>query len=278
MTDPEVSSETLAHGVLARDRSMLAHAITLAESASASHQTLVQDAVQRLLSRTGKAIRISVNGTHCANRNAFIESLGLRLIELGHRVAVLAIDPGRQHPRGSTPSQQTHMRDLSPQDEAFVHRSARDGCSAGVTRVTRTSLLLCEAAGFDVVLVETADDDPTHSLVSEMVDCCLVLVSSVVDDQSPNMRESPLTMADIIAVIKADGSSEPPASQLTATYQQALADLSPHGSWIPVAVACSVRIDVELDQLWQYVRQHRRQMIDTGEFIERREQQTLRWS
>ncbi len=277
MENPDIDSETMAHGVLARDREMLSCAIKLAVSDSASDQERVQSALQRLLSRTGKAIRISISGAHCDDRTAFIESLGLRLIETGHRVAVLTFDSDKQHPHVSTPGQRTAMAGLSQREEGFVHHSACAGQSTDVTRGARTSLLLCEAAGYDVILMDIVDDGQSNARAAEMVDCSLALVPSRADDQSPEIHEDLLAAADIIAVIKSAGSNEQIASQLASACQQALAERSPCGSWKPVAMACSANIECDLDELWQHVRQHRRQMIDTGEFVERREQQKLRW-
>ena len=277
MNKPLITGEELAYGVLARERALLSRAITFTESRLPKHQTLAQDALQRLLPRTGKAIRVGISGVPGVGKSTFIENLGLRLIEQGHRVAVLAIDPSSQRSGGSILGDKTRMARLSLQDNAFIRPSPTGGHLGGVTRVTRESLLLCEAAGFDVILVETVGVGQSETVVADMVDCYLVLMLPGAGDELQGIKKGVLELADIIAVNKADGNTVDDAQHAKAAYQRALSILQPVGSWKPLALTCSAVTGAGLDELWQQVRNHRRQLIDTGELVERREQQRIGW-
>lgn len=277
MSRVALNSEALADGVLARDRAILSRAITLTESSLASHQTQAQEVLQRLLPRTGKAMRVGISGVPGVGKSTFIEALGMRLIERGHRVAVLAVDPSSQRSGGSILGDKTRMAQLSLRDEAYIRPSPTGGHLGGVTRVTRESLLLCEAAGFDVILVETVGVGQSETVVSEMVDCYLVLMLPGAGDELQGIKKGVLELADIIAVNKADGKTLNDARQARAAYQRALSILQPGSSWKPLALTCSAVTGEGLDELWQHVRDHRRQLIDTGELVIKREQQRVRW-
>ncbi|NND91768.1 MAG: methylmalonyl Co-A mutase-associated GTPase MeaB [Granulosicoccus sp.] len=277
MVRSRLSSEALAAGVLARERATLARAITLTESTLASHQVLAQEVLQRLLPRTGKAMRVGISGVPGVGKSTFIESLGLRLIERGHRVAVLAVDPSSQRTGGSILGDKTRMARLSLLGEAFIRPSPTGGHLGGVTRVTRESMLLCEAAGFDVILVETVGVGQSETVVADMVDCYLVLMLPGAGDELQGIKKGVLELADIIAVNKADGSTLDDARQARAAYQRALSILQPAGSWKPLALTCSAVSGDGLEDLWEQVRAHRRQLIDSGELVARREQQLVRW-
>lgn len=277
MAKAALTAETVSAGVLARDRAMLSRAITLTESTLASHRELAQTVLQRLLPRTGKAIRLGISGVPGVGKSTFIEALGTRIIELGHRVAVLAIDPSSQRSGGSILGDKTRMASLSMNQAAYIRPSPTGGHLGGVTRVTRESLLLCEAAGFDVILVETVGVGQSETVVAEMVDCYLVLMLPGAGDELQGIKKGVLELADIIAVNKSDGNSLNDAKHAKASYQRALSILQPTGSWQPKALTCSAITGEGLDELWQLVRAHRRQLIDTGEFVEMRDQQNINW-
>ncbi len=277
MARQQLSSEELAYGVLARERSMLSRAITFTESTLPAHKQLAQETLQQLLPRTGKAIRVGISGVPGVGKSTFIENLGLRLIEQGHRVAVLAIDPSSQRSGGSILGDKTRMAALSLNENAYIRPSPTSGHLGGVTRVTRESLLLCEAAGFDVILVETVGVGQSETVVSEMVDCYLVLMLPGAGDELQGIKKGVLELADIIAVNKADGAGKTEAQHAKAAYQRALSILQHGSSWKPIALSCSAMTGDGLDELWQQVRNHRRQMIDTGELVARRENQRLSW-
>lgn len=277
MAKSVLTSEQLAYGVLARERAILSRAITLTESSLSSHRDIAQSALQRLLPRTGKAIRVGISGVPGVGKSTFIENLGLRLIQQGHRVAVLAIDPSSQRSGGSILGDKTRMQNLSLNENAYIRPSPTSGHLGGVSRVTRESLLLCEAAGFDVILVETVGVGQSETVVSEMVDCYLVLMLPGAGDELQGIKKGVLELADIIAVNKADGNTTTDAQHAKAAYQRALSILQHRTSWKPLALTCSAISGDGMDDLWQQVRNHRRQMIDTGELVERREQQRVTW-
>ncbi|MFK7890646.1 MAG: methylmalonyl Co-A mutase-associated GTPase MeaB [Granulosicoccus sp.] len=270
-------AQALADGVLARNRAMLSRAITMTESGLPAHQELAQSVLQRLLPRTGKAIRLGISGVPGVGKSTFIEALGNLLIDKGHRVAVLAIDPSSQRSGGSILGDKTRMTSLSMRDEAYIRPSPTGGHLGGVTRVTRESLLLCEAAGYDVVLVETVGVGQSETMVADMVDCYLVLMLPGAGDELQGIKKGVLEMADIIAVNKADGAAGSAALQARAAYQRALSIVQPARSWQPKALTCSALNGDGLDDLWQLVRLHRRQLIDTGEFVSMRDQQNISW-
>ena len=277
MARTELDAQAIAYGVLARERAMLSRAITLTESSLAAHRIKAQDVLQRLLPRTGKAMRIGISGVPGVGKSTFIEALGLKLIGMGHRVAVLAIDPSSQRSGGSILGDKTRMAELSMHEDAYIRPSPTSGHLGGVTRVTRESLLLCEASGFDVILVETVGVGQSETVVSEMVDCYLVLMLPGAGDELQGIKKGVLELADIIAVNKADGSTLRDAQHAKASYQRALSILQPSGSWRPRAMTCSAVTGEGLDDLWQQVRKHRRQLIDTGELVALREQQQISW-
>jgi LAO/AO transport system kinase len=222
-------------------------------------------------------MRIGISGVPGVGKSTFIETLGLKLIEKGHRVAVLAIDPSSQRSGGSILGDKTRMNNLSMNENAYIRPSPTGGHLGGVTRVTRESLLLCEASGFDVVLVETVGVGQSETVVSEMVDCYLVLMLPGAGDELQGIKKGVLELADIIVVNKADGGAEKEAKLAKTAYQRALSILQPIGSWKPQALTCSALTGEGLDDLWQMIRDHRRQLIDTGELVERREQQRINW-
>jgi len=277
MSKVALSVEEIAAGVLARERHMLSRAITLTESKLPIHREIAQGVLQQLLPRTGKAIRVGVSGVPGVGKSTFIEALGVQLIKSGHRVAVLAIDPSSQRSGGSILGDKTRMAELSLLDSAYIRPSPTSGHLGGVTRVTRESILLCEAAGFDVILVETVGVGQSETVVSDMVDCYLVLMLPGAGDELQGIKKGVLEIADIIAVNKSDGSKINEAKQAKAAYQRALSILQPTGSWKPVTLTCSAQNDEGLSEIWETIRSHRRQLIDTGELVAKREQQRVAW-
>ncbi|MBX2885695.1 MAG: methylmalonyl Co-A mutase-associated GTPase MeaB [Granulosicoccus sp.] len=277
MARKHLDADTLANGVLARDRALLSRTITLTESSLSEHRQIAQKVLQRLLPRTGKAIRLGISGVPGVGKSTFIEALGVRLIDAGYRVAVLAVDPSSQRSGGSILGDKTRMTVLSMQEAAYVRPSPTGGQLGGVTRVTRESLLLCEAAGFDVIIVETVGVGQSETVVAEMVDCYLVLMLPGAGDELQGIKKGVLELADIIAVNKADGAMMNEARQALAAYRRALAIVQPSSSWRPKALSVSALSGEGLDELWELVRSHRRQLIDTGELVALREQQNVSW-
>jgi len=221
----------LAKRIQQCDRAALARAITLVESSRAEHQALAQELVQTLLANSGNAQRIGISGVPGVGKSTFIETLGQQLIEQGHRVAVLAVDPSSQRTGGSILGDKTRMARLSLSADAFVRPSPTGGHLGGVTRVTRETMVLCEAAGFDVVLVETVGVGQSETAVANMVDCYLVLMLPGAGDDLQGIKKGVLELADIIAVNKADGATLADARHARNTYARALSILTPATSW-----------------------------------------------
>jgi len=272
-----LTTQALIDGVMARERQILSRAITLTESRLETHREQAQEVLLSLLPRTGKAMRVGISGVPGVGKSSFIETLGIRLIEQGHRVAVLAVDPSSQRSGGSILGDKTRMGELALSDASYIRPSPTSGHLGGVTRVTRESVLLCEAAGFDVILVETVGVGQSETVVADMVDCYLVLMLPGAGDELQGIKKGVLELADIIAVNKADGSSLHNAQQARAAYQRALSILQPTGNWNPKALSCSALTGDGIDELWELVRSHRRQLIESGELLTRREDQQIRW-
>lgn len=277
MARPELSNDALAYGVLARQRSLLSCAITRTESRLRVHQQQSQEVLMQLLPRTGKAIRLGISGALGVGKSHFVETLGLRLIECGHRVAVLALDQRNQASHGSILRDKACMEKLSLRDEAFVRPIAVAEYADGITRSTRDSLHLCEAAGFDVILIEAPGSSERATEIADLVDCCLLVMEPVVGEHSANVVNDWLELADIVAVNKADGKLSDDAERTVIACQRMLSKHRTRSSWQPSVHACSALSGDGLDEVWQKVRYHRRQMIDTGEFVARREQQRVKW-
>ncbi len=269
--------DALAAGVLQGDRGQLSRAITLVESRRDDHQEQAQRMLQQLLPHTGKAVRLGISGVPGVGKSTLIEALGRQLLRAGRSLAVLAIDPSSRRTGGSILGDKTRMPTLSLDDRAFIRPSPTAGHLGGVTRVTRESLLVCEAAGFDVVIIETVGVGQSETVVADMVDCYLVLMLPGAGDELQGIKKGVLELADIIAVNKADGANEHAAADARAAYERALSILQRDGAWRPIALACSAEHDTGLDELWRHVEAHRALLTDNGELQARREQQQIDW-
>ncbi len=267
-----------ARGIRAGDRSVLARAITLVESQNPEHRTVAQALVQELLASTGGAHRVGITGVPGVGKSTFIDQLGIDLTAAGHRVAVLAVDPTSSRTGGSILGDKTRMERLAVDPAAFVRPSPAGRSLGGVTRATRETILLCEAAGFDVVLVETVGVGQSETVVADMVDFFLVLMLAGAGDELQGIKKGVLELADLVAVNKADGDNRPRAELAAADYRAALHLMSPASpTWSPPVVVCSGLTGDGLDELWQQVVIHRARMSATGELQERRRDQQVRW-
>jgi len=273
----QLSTDDYIQGIRHRRRDTLARALTLIESSHPEHRVQAQALLQALLPHTGAAIRLGISGVPGVGKSTFIEALGTRLLEHGHRVAVLAVDPSSQRSGGSILGDKTRMTKLSVHDNAFIRPSPTGGHLGGVTRMTRESVLLCEAAEFDVVLVETVGVGQSETVVANMVDCYLVLMLPGAGDELQGIKKGVLELADILAVNKADGAMKADAQQAKATYARALSIVHPVTSWRPVALTCSSLTGDGLDAVWQHVLKHREQLEKKGELQGKREQQQIQW-
>jgi LAO/AO transport system kinase len=274
-----LTASELAERVLKGDRASLARAITLAESALPGHQELAEEILERCLPHTGKALRVGISGAPGAGKSTFIEALGCHLTqERGETVAVLAIDPSSPITGGSILGDKTRMPALAGEDRAFIRPSPSRGTLGGVTRSTRQAILLCEAAGFRNVLVETVGAGQSDVAVASMTDCFLLLLLPGAGDELQGIKRGVIEMADILIINKADGDYLVEAKRARQAYETAL-DLfppPPHG-WRPVVATCSALLREGIREIWDHVLRHRAHMEQSGWFKPRRAEQARLW-
>ncbi len=267
-----------ADGVRAGDRTVLARAITLIESQNPDHRRVAQALIQELLPSTGGSHRVGITGVPGVGKSTFIDQLGIDLTAAGHRVAVLAVDPTSSRTGGSILGDKTRMERLAVDPAAFVRPSPAGRSLGGVTRSTRETILVCEAAGFDVVLVETVGVGQSETVVADMVDFFLVLMLAGAGDELQGIKKGVLELADMVAVNKADGDNQVRAELAAADYRAALHLMSPASpTWSPPVLTCSGLSGAGLPELWRQVEIHREKMSATGELDARRRTQQVRW-
>ncbi|MCX2950656.1 methylmalonyl Co-A mutase-associated GTPase MeaB [Lentzea sp. NEAU-D7] len=266
-------------GVLDGNRGVLAKAITLVESTRADHRAKAQELLVELLPKSGDAIRVGITGVPGVGKSTFIDALGTMLTEQGHRVAVLAVDPSSTRTGGSILGDKTRMQRLSVNEKAFIRPSPTSGTLGGVAQATRETIVLVEAAGFDVVLVETVGVGQSEVAVANMTDCSLFLTLARTGDQLQGIKKGILELADVIAVNKADGEHELDARKAARELAGALKLLRPPDAlWHPPVLTCSGLTGTGLDELWSRVLEHRRTLTDAGELDERRRRQQVEWT
>jgi LAO/AO transport system kinase len=265
-------------GVLAGDRRMLAKTITLIESTLPAHLERAQALLNRLVPHSGRAVRLGITGVPGVGKSTFIESFGTMLIDQGHRVAVLAIDPSSSRSGGSIMADKTRMEQLSCRPEAFIRPSPSSGALGGVARKTRETMLACEAAGFDVIVVETVGVGQSETTVASMVDFFLVLMLAGAGDELQGIKRGVMELADAVAITKADGDNIDAAEKARKQYETALHLLTPvSGLWMPPVVTCSALDMAGVAGIWEMINRHRRQMTAAGELDRKRRGQSLEW-
>jgi LAO/AO transport system kinase len=273
-----MSAAEYVDGVLRGDRTTLGRAITLVESTRPEHQELAQQMLVELLPHSGHAQRVGITGVPGAGKSTFIDALGTYLTTSGHRVAVLAVDPTSSRTGGSILGDRTRMQRLSVDSAAFIRPSPTAGTLGGVTRSTREAIVVVEAAGFDVVLVETVGVGQSETLVANMVDFFLVLMIPGAGDELQGIKKGVLELADMIAVNKADGDNERAAQVAAREYQHALRLVQPASpNWLPPVLTCSALKNFGLDTIWSQIELHRRKLESSGEFADKRRRQQVDW-
>jgi LAO/AO transport system kinase len=265
-------------GVLAQNRRIVAKTITLIESSLPAHQEAAKTIVDTLLPYAGKAVRIGITGVPGVGKSTYIESFGLQLVDQGHRVAVLAVDPSSSKSGGSIMGDKTRMERLSLEQRAFIRPSPSGGTLGGVARRTRETVVVCEAAGFDVIIVETVGVGQSETTVASMVDFFLVLMLAGAGDELQGIKKGVLELADAIAINKADGDNIENAAKAKIEYEKALNLLTPSSKiWSPPVLTCSAITMDGIENIWQTILDHKKKLEKSGELMEKRRKQALDW-
>ena len=277
-TNKRKSPEAYIDGILSGNRILLSQAITLTESTLPSDQLLAQQILEACLQLQPQSYRLGITGVPGVGKSTFIETFGMLLIEKGHKVAVLAIDPSSQQSKGSILGDKTRMHRLSQHPDAFIRPSPTAGRLGGVARKTRESMLLCEAAGYDWIVVETVGVGQSETAVRSMVDFFLLLMLPNAGDDLQGIKKGIMEMADALVINKADGPMEGKAREAKANYSQALR-LFPSESrdWTPPVLSCSALEGRGLDSIYQLLLRFRDQMQQAGKWEYNRQEQSVNW-
>ncbi len=268
----------MARDIRAGDRVVLSRAITLIESKRADHRRAAAALTQALLHDTGKAVRVGITGAPGVGKSTLIDTLGHMLTKQGHKVAVLAVDPSSRRTGGSILADKTRMAHLANDPNAFIRPSPSSGTLGGVAAKTRETMLLCEAAGYDVILVETIGVGQSEIAVADMTDFFLVLALPGAGDELQALKKGVVELADLIAVNKADGDNIARAKLAASQYGAALNILSPRSpNWSPPVVTCSALKGDGIEALWRYLLDHRQKLTASGELAARRGEQQVKW-
>jgi LAO/AO transport system kinase len=265
-------------GILNEDRMILARAITLVESNSEKHINLAQQVLKELLPHTGRSIRVGITGVPGAGKSTFIDALGSQLIEAGHKLAVLAVDPSSSITKGSVLGDKTRMENLARAENCFIRPSPSGGALGGVSRKTRETILLCEAAGYDVIFIETVGVGQNEITVRSMVDFFLLLKIAGAGDELQGIKKGVIELADAILINKADGDNKKRAEVAKQDFARALHYLkSPTPDWHAEVKTCSAIKQTGLEEIWQMI-QHFKEKTEANDYFQyRRQQQMLNW-
>jgi LAO/AO transport system kinase len=279
MGRPPVDIDALAQAVRANQRAGLAKAITLVESTRTDHREAAQRLLLELLPESGNAHRVGITGVPGVGKSTFIDALGMYLIGKGHRVAVLAVDPSSTRTGGSILGDKTRMARLTVEKDAYIRPSPTSGTLGGVAKATRETIVLLEAAGFDVILVETVGVGQSEVTVANMVDCFCFLTLARTGDQLQGIKKGVLELADLVAVNKADGKHEREAKGAARELAGALRLIYPHDAiWKPPVITMSGLEGVGLEEFWNTVQHHREVLSEAGRFEENRRRQQVDWT
>ena len=263
--------------ILADDRRALAAAITLIESTREEDREAAEGLLQALLPHAGKAVRLGISGAPGVGKSTFIEAFGTRAIAAGRRIAVLAIDPSSERSGGSILGDKTRMPELARSEESFIRATPASGTLGGVARRTRDAMIACEAAGFDLVMVETVGVGQSEAAVADMTDLYMLLVQPGAGDELQGIKRGVMERADIVVVTKADGALEGPAAHAKADFEAALSLHAGDGPWTPCVIACSSLEGTGLDEIADAAERHRATMAKEGALEAKRAAQAGAW-
>ncbi len=273
-----LSVDAYVEGIRAGDRAVLSRAITLVESTRAEHQASARLVVERCLPHAGQSLRVGITGVPGVGKSTFIEALGTHLTGRGHRLAVLPIDPSSERTGGSILGDKTRMPRLAADANAFIRPSPTAGTPGGVARATREAILLCEAAGFNVVFVETVGVGQSETAARAMVDFFLLLVLAGAGDELQGIKRGIIEMADAIAVTKADGANVGPARTARSAYRSALRLFPPgEAGWRPPVLLCSALTGEGIEEVWRVVEAYHAAAQQSGHFERQRRRQARQW-
>jgi LAO/AO transport system kinase len=265
-------------GILAGNITLLSKAVTLVESSKPEHQQIAQEVIARCLPHAGKSIRVGITGVPGVGKSTFIEALGKHITSLGGKLAVLAIDPSSERSKGSILGDKTRMEELSGDKNAYIRPSPSAGSLGGVARKTREIIVLCEAAGFNHIFIETVGVGQSETAVHSMSDFFLLLMLAGAGDELQGIKRGIMEMADLIAINKADGNNMEKAQMARRQYQNAL-HLFPKkdSSWDPQVLTCSALSKTGVAEIWQQVENYRKLTVENGYFSQRRNAQSTFW-
>jgi len=265
-------------GILSGNRTVLSQAITLTESSLPHHTVLAQEIIEKCLPWSGHSLRVGITGVPGVGKSTFIESLGLHLIRNNRKLAVLAIDPSSERSKGSILGDKTRMEELSVAEDVFIRPSPSAGSLGGVARKTRETIILCEAAGFDTIFIETVGVGQSETAVHSMVDFFLLLMLAGAGDELQGIKRGIMEMADAIAITKADGENIAKAERAKAEYSNAIHLFPPSDTgWIPKVMTCSSRRNMGIEEIWNTILEYKTMMQQRGYFERKRLDQSLYW-
>ena len=273
-----LSADAYVKGILDGNITLLSQAVTLVESSKREHQEIAQEIILRCLPYSGKSIRVGITGVPGVGKSTFIETMGKSITSRGHKLAVLAIDPSSERSRGSILGDKTRMEELSSDPHAYIRPSPSAGSLGGVARKTRETIILCEAAGFDTIFIETVGVGQSETVVHSMVDFFLLLMLSGAGDELQGIKRGIMEMADMITINKADGDNIDRAEMARVQYMNALHLFPPAESgWNPRVLTCSSAKNIGLGKIWKTIEDYFSTVNESGYFSHRRNEQSKFW-
>jgi LAO/AO transport system kinase len=265
-------------GILSSNISYVSKAITLVESTKPEHQEQAQQIINAIIKHSGNSIRVGITGVPGVGKSTFIESFGLEVIKHGHKLAVLAVDPSSQISKGSILGDKTRMEQLAVHPSAFIRPSPSSGSLGGITKKTKESIIICEAAGYNYILIETVGVGQSETLVHQLTDFFLLLMLAGAGDELQGIKRGIMEMADAIVITKADGTNADKAKMARSEYANALHLFPPtESSWIPEALTCSSLESKGITEVFEMIEKYRRHTITNNYFYKKRQFQNKQW-